>query len=489
MGRLNLTTLLAMSLTPLVSCTPKTADTDSGDGTIEIIGGVEDADGDSILDEHEGTDDADGDGLSDTDEAGIYGTDPHDRDSDGDGYTDGAEVTGGSDPLDSGSDLGLAWVVINDWAATEHILSVELDVEYVDLAFVLDTTCSNAGVLTSAALGFADIAAGLGARVDSPMYGVATFDDYNYSGMGSNGDKPFTLNQQITDDEGLLESTLEGLGIHSGLDAQESGMEALYQALTGAGYDQDCYGSYTSSTDVRPFVADPKDPFGGIAGGAGAPAGVGDIGGMGFRLHALPILLYATDTYIRDPDSTNSTLAVTPGGCPIDAASSDVARAVAALGAYLIGFDISGASTLYGPLEQMEALALATGSLADMDGDGDADDPLVISANQSLDDFAVTFKEESLLALERLLDSVVWGTVAVEVTNDPAGLVTSVSPEVYSDVETSTLDTLDFTLSLDDAAAPAAEDDQHFLLSFYVIGNDSVLLNTYDVVLTVSGAP
>ena len=678
MGRLNLTTLLAMSLTPLMACAPKTADTDSGDGPIEIVGGAEDADRDSILDEHEGTDDADrdgtpnyldldsdGDGISDADEAGdndpnsypddtdgdgtpdfldedsddnglsdsieaidpsspadtdrdgepdhldddndgdgildtwelaptpasppdtdedgdadhidldadgdslcdrwergvpsgeppvdtdgdgvedyrdldsdndtlsdadeagvssdcseptdsdgdgsydsadsdadgdglsdadevyIYSTDPYDRDSDGDGYTDGAEVTGGSNPLDSGSDLGDAWVVISDWAETEHTLAVDLSIEYVDLAFVLDTTCSNAGLLTGAALGFEGLAASLASQIDSPMYSVATFDDYSYSGMGGIGDKPFTLTQQITDDEGLVESTLMGLGIHSGMDTHESAMEALYQTATGAGYDQGCDGWYGSSDDILPFIADASDPFGGTGGASGDPTGAGDIGGVGFRPYALPILLYATDYYIRDPDSSNGTLAATPGGCPIDAGSDDVARAVADLGAYLIGFDIGPGApdSPTGPYAQMEALAWATGSVADMDDDGDADDVLVISAYQGVSDFAVMFREEILIAVEKLLASVVWDSVTIEVVGDSAGLVTGVSPEAHTNVETYTVGSIDFTLSLDAAAAPAADDDQHFILSFYVLGDDSVLLNTYDIVLTVSGAP
>src|SRR4030042_4912750 len=42
--------------------------------------------------------DPDQDGLSD-DEEGAYGTDVNNRDTDGDGYTDGVEVKSGYDPL------------------------------------------------------------------------------------------------------------------------------------------------------------------------------------------------------------------------------------------------------------------------------------------------------------------------------------------------------------------------------------------------------
>jgi len=47
--------------------------------------------------------DDDNDGLSDTDEIKLYTTDPLNPDSDGDGYTDGEEISGGTDPLDPDS--------------------------------------------------------------------------------------------------------------------------------------------------------------------------------------------------------------------------------------------------------------------------------------------------------------------------------------------------------------------------------------------------
>lgn len=43
--------------------------------------------------------DGDGDGLFDDDETNVYGTDPADFDTDGDGFSDGEEVFYGTDPL------------------------------------------------------------------------------------------------------------------------------------------------------------------------------------------------------------------------------------------------------------------------------------------------------------------------------------------------------------------------------------------------------
>ena len=52
------------------------------------------------------TEDSDTDGLSDWDEVNIYGTDPYNPDTDGDGMEDGMEIAKGSDPLDPDSDDG-----------------------------------------------------------------------------------------------------------------------------------------------------------------------------------------------------------------------------------------------------------------------------------------------------------------------------------------------------------------------------------------------
>jgi hypothetical protein len=43
--------------------------------------------------------DSDGDGLFDSDETNVYGTDPNNPDTDGDGIDDGQEVFDGTDPL------------------------------------------------------------------------------------------------------------------------------------------------------------------------------------------------------------------------------------------------------------------------------------------------------------------------------------------------------------------------------------------------------
>jgi len=56
--------------------------------------------------------DHDDDGLTDADERNVYGSSPYDPDTDGDGATDGGEVTAGTDPNDGNSFLALSGVSV-----------------------------------------------------------------------------------------------------------------------------------------------------------------------------------------------------------------------------------------------------------------------------------------------------------------------------------------------------------------------------------------
>lgn len=75
---------------------PFDADTD-GDGVNdggEVFYGTDPL----VADATDGRTDSDDDGLYDTDETGVYGTDPYNPDTDGDGVGDGSEVENGTDP-------------------------------------------------------------------------------------------------------------------------------------------------------------------------------------------------------------------------------------------------------------------------------------------------------------------------------------------------------------------------------------------------------
>jgi hypothetical protein len=72
-----------------------------GDGIANGVEGGADPDGDGVPNYLDS--DSDDDGLGDYDESALYGTNPYNADSDGDGFYDGEEVAGGTDPLNSGN--------------------------------------------------------------------------------------------------------------------------------------------------------------------------------------------------------------------------------------------------------------------------------------------------------------------------------------------------------------------------------------------------
>ena len=453
--------------------------------------GISDADesgADSPTDEPRDTDgdgdydiadtDADGDGLDDQDELYIYLTDPYDPDSDGDGFSDGGEIAAGTDPLDESSVIDGIYVEVGERTETEEEFEFDIRIQMGDVAFMVDTTCSMSSTAQAMAGEFSDIVSNLALSIPDAEYGYATYDDYAYGSYGSSGiDKPFELRKQVTSSTSQVQSVMSATSIHSGNDGPESSMEAVYQGASGMGYDQNCNTVYDTSTDVRPFLADSEDPYGGLGGQSWSakPPGGGELGGFGFREFALPILLYATDNYLRDPENGYGV----PGGCPLDAGFSDVVSSLSDLGGYVIGVCTS---TLCTP--QMETLAAATGAYADTDGDGAVDDLLVFEWSGSDDDFRSTIVE----AIEDLINSIQFERVELQVLGDEWGFVTSIDPEFYDNVDelgTGTT-TLSFTLNFRGVVAATTE-DQLFSLTLNVIGDETILLDTLDIIIVVPG--
>ncbi|MFH1469437.1 MAG: hypothetical protein ABIO70_33940, partial [Pseudomonadota bacterium] len=436
-------------------------DTD-GDGTPDYLD--DDSDGDGISDSEEGgvsdgvseprdTDgdglydsqdlDADGDGLSDPDELSTYGTDPYDADSDGDGQSDGAEVLAETDPLDPTSVIEGIYVEVPERTDAEEDFNFELSIQMGDVGFLIDTTGSMGSTANAMAAEFANIVTGLETVIEDMAYGFATYDDYTCCGYGSSssGDRPFILQQAVTTDTTLVQNALNHCPNHYGGDGPESSIEALYQGITGAGYDMNCDRSFSTNDDVKPFIASASDPFGGTGGESWLPTTPdgGTRGGFGFRDYALAVLIYATDYDLRDPDAGYGT----PGGCAADASSSAVVTALAALGGYVIGVHVNSYTTT--PYNQMIDLAQRTGSYADMDGDGSADDELVLKwAGSSSPDF----RNSIISAVQQLVDSVVFGRVELQIEGDIYGFVTDIQPPYYENIDPDAVeDGLDFTLT------------------------------------------
>ncbi|MBU1431580.1 thrombospondin type 3 repeat-containing protein [Myxococcota bacterium] len=275
--------------------------------------------------------DADGDTLTDAEEL-AWGLDPCAVDTDGDGQSDGAEVRYGADPLDLTSRLPRYVELDSQTRRARLETRWRVEVRHADVAFLIDTTGSMGRLLAGLTRGLEAIAEGAAAALPSPTFGLASLRDYPLNGWGQRGDLPFKLEVAQTRDLTALRAALEGLRVGGGGDPPEALLEALHQALTGWGYDQGCDGALDPEEDIPPYLPMAQDAFGGRAAGAAAGGGAGKIGGLGLTPGALPVIIYASDAPMRDPEAGSPS----PGGCPNDATATQVIAEARARGARLI---------------------------------------------------------------------------------------------------------------------------------------------------------
>ena len=352
---------------------------------------------------------------------------------------------------------------------------LDLEVSQVDVAFLLDTTSSMGATAESLADEFGEIVDDLAASITDGAYGFATFDDYNYTGMGADSDRPFILRQQMTTEQLLVQDALDAIEIHNGADTPESTIEALFQGLTGVGYDQTGDGVFDPATDVHPFLAGPDDAFAGAVMGTFDEAipGTGVEGGYGFRDGSLPVIVYATDSVLRDADDSDYAL---PPEAGFTAGSSDVMASATDLGARLIGV-----ATNEEPVDQMTILAEGTNSMYAAGGDGLIDDPLVFVWGGSSEEFRNTIVE----AIEGMLGSVTFETVTAVVTGNTHGFDTDVEPASYSNVTVGAAPvSLNFAVEIS-GEVPASTIDQTFPMNLEIYGDGVTLLATRDVTVVV----
>jgi len=300
-------------------------------------------------------------------------------------------------------------------------------------------------------------------------FGVAQYDDYNFGGYGTGEDKPFILLQQQTSDDGAAQRALDTMPLHSGSDWQESTYEALYQAASGKGYDQNCDGDYDSEDDVRPLIstAAGDDAFRGMVMGTWdeLTPGTGSLGGMAFRADASKVIVYATDAPPRDPDLHGA-----PGGCAFDATEDDAVAALNTLDANVIGVGVNMSASSDG-YDQMTDLALQTDSFFDLDSDGLLE-PAVFTWSSSDAVFRATVTD----AIISNLESTEYDSVSLVVVDDPTGAVLGITPSAYIDVTSGTA--LDFQVHLDGVEGTASDLGAEEV-QVRMIADSTVVLDTY----------
>ncbi len=422
--------------------------------------------------------DSDGDSLADELEFDGW-TDAYARDTDGDGVPDGVESVAGSDPVDADSLPETVWLEVRQRAVTVRTFVFQVAIGSADIVFILDDTGSMTEEIKRLSMDFSQVVEDVRSSVPDAAFGVATFQDYHGKGFGGNV-QPFELVQQVTTDQEAVENALMGLS-GSGGSGKTSAIEALHQALAGTGFDQDCDMDFDSGEDVRPFIASPSDVFQGSVSGSRVddPSSPGMGGGCGFRAHSLPILVYGTDVVPRDAD-LDDPLNPVPDACAPPATSAPagtslvLAEAVA-MGARLIGVNVNGVADLQ---QVMVSMATATGSMVDLDHDG-IDDPLVFDLGS-----VSTISAAIVEGVSSLASAGSFSRADLESESDPYGFMAGAYPEEYQNVQAGDTLTFDVTFL---GAVPAQADDQIFVITLVVVGDQSTGLDQQDVIIVVPG--
>jgi hypothetical protein len=302
-----------------------------------------DADGDGVLDRDEAGDadlmtspvnsdtdttpnyldtDSDDDGLADGTEAGCpAGSSRLLADSDGDTYLDPAELAFGSNPCNMGSVITGFYFVLPplDPPQMAPLLFSDTDIDRADVAFDVDTTGSMGEEIANLRTSLSNtIIPGVRAQIADSAFGVAYFEDYPVTPFGdaASGDVPFRLLQRITTNAAAAQAGVNALVTRNGLDLPESGLEGLYQVATGAGtaWPGGSVAAFNPATNRVPGVAD------------------GDLGGVGFRQDAFPVVVHITDaTAHQRADYQAVSAGITAADTPV------VLNALDALGARVVG--------------------------------------------------------------------------------------------------------------------------------------------------------
>ncbi len=165
-------------------------------------------------------------------------------------------------------------------------------------------------------------------------FGVARFEEYgNFAAESATG-RPFVLNSPIvaastTGFSTAIQAALDRTAPGYGGDGPETLIEALFQTVTGLGFDGNNNGSFLDSgaaglvsTQLSPGASGDVPSFASYtvdASGSALPA-AGSLGGAGFRAGALPIILAATDIgFAYQPKGETSIVGVGGVTLPVSA--------------------------------------------------------------------------------------------------------------------------------------------------------------------------
>lgn len=264
----------------------------------------------------------------------------------------------------------------------------------VDVFLLFDDTGSFTGNSPIVRAAFPTIISSLQAALPGADlgFGVGRFEEYGGFALENGAGRPFILNQPIVASSTLgfstsIQAALDRMAPGYGGDGPETDIEALYQLVTGRGFDGNNNGSVIdsglaglaatqlspgASGDVPNFASFTPDPANNVL-----PA-AGNVGGGGFRNGALPIVLLATDIgFAYQPKGETSIVGA--GGVTLPVSSltqnsrpstpfnsgaglQETVTGLNALGALVIGLGTNVDATI-DPRQGLESLAKLTGAV------------------------------------------------------------------------------------------------------------------------------
>jgi hypothetical protein len=287
--------------------------------------------------------DSDNDCLGDYDERSVYGTDPCNVDTDGDGFTDFFEIAIGSDPLDPADsprtrrDLIYVMPYLDDPIPWDDVLVFSTSLQRADVYFLLDVSATMAEELAAFRASIATtIIPGILAAIPDTWFGLGHFSDYPLAPYGAAGDEAYANDQPLTADLTAVRAAADALGVQDGGDGPDSQVPALHALATGM-VDRIC---------PRPSLP--------VCAAGGHPC---------FRPDAVPLVVLITDsTFHSGPGETDPYGTVDTGTCTaFHVGYEDARSALVAEGIKVLGVEAGGTAAARAQLEQ---LVTDTGAIA-----------------------------------------------------------------------------------------------------------------------------
>ncbi len=435
-----------------------------------------DADDDGLQDAAE---DLNGNGVLDPGESSA-----HDPDTDDDSNPDLVEWAAGTDPQDPGFAEDDIFAVLPIFGETaDYDLEFSTEIIRADVVFEIDNTSSMGGTITTLRDALQTVLVPqLALQVPNVAFGVVSFQDFPIAPFGGTADVPFALRRRVTTNVSAVQEGLDALIASGGGDIPESGIEAFYQTLTGSGI----------TWPGAPASGVPKfEPMVGF----NPSQGHGTIGGVGFRVGSLPIVLHITDATFHDaPEYIAAGI--------VDASSRlDAVAAAQAMGARFIGV------TSHAPARaELESIALDTGAAIPPAAWGGGTCPgsstpppsglCPLSAGMSIPEVVeavAALVNHGLRDISALpvadayelpeVDTSLFVSGIVPVPPAPPGA--SIDGEVFSDVLSGTPVT--FRVSMRNTFIDHRREAQLFRVTIRVLGDEVALLDQRDVYAIIPG--